>query len=121
MPGDGGGLRPLRWWQLSLRSLFWLHPDTADGHTRTYAVGVRHWARLDDGKIRARLFQDARHVAEAKPPAVFPIEGGVIEVATSNFGKRCRHCPTAGQPHQLTPVRPRPRDGEPASAPTTRR
>lgn len=111
MPGDGRGLRPFRWWQLPLRSLF-----------RTYAADVRHWARLDDSKFRARLVQDARHVAESKLPAVFPVEGSVIEVATSNFGiKRCHSCPAAGQPHQLAPAPPRPGDGEPAAAPTVRR
>ncbi|MGW0607682.1 hypothetical protein [Streptomyces sp. NPDC002640] len=104
MPGDGRELRPFRWWQLPLRSLFWLRPGAADGRTRTYAVDVRHWARLDDSKIRAHLFQDGRHVAQSKLPALFPVEGGVIEVEMSSFGiRRCHYRPTAGRPHQLTP------------------
>ncbi|MEU5715552.1 hypothetical protein AB0G71_07125 [Streptomyces sp. NPDC020403] len=76
-------LRPFRRRQPPLPSLFRLHPATADGHSRMYAVDVRHGVRLDDGKICARLFQDARRLAEAKLPAAFPVEGGVIEVATT--------------------------------------
>ncbi|WP_040905736.1 hypothetical protein [Streptomyces griseoflavus] len=65
MPGDGRELQPFRWRRPPPRSLFRLRPETAEGPTGTYAVDVRHRARLDDGKIRARLLQDARHVAEA--------------------------------------------------------
>ena len=103
-PGDGRQLQRFRWWQLPLRSLFWLRIPGTDGRTRMNAVDVRHWARLDNSKIRAHLFLDGRHEAESKLPAVFSVEGGVIEVTMSNYGiKRCHYCPTAGQPRQLTP------------------
>ncbi|WP_075731588.1 hypothetical protein [Streptomyces acidiscabies] len=103
-PGDGRELRGFRWWQLPLRALFWLRLSGTDGPARTYTLDVRHRARLDNSKIRAHLFLDGRHVAESKLPAVFPVQGGVIEVAMSNFGlKRCHYRPTTGQPRQLTP------------------
>lgn len=103
-PGDGRELRGFRWWQLPQRSLFWLRLPGAGGHGPLYAVDVRHRARLDDSKIRAHLFLDGRHAAESRLPAVFPVHGGVIEVAMSNYGiKRCHYCPSGGQPRQLTP------------------
>ncbi|MFJ6697957.1 hypothetical protein ACIQM4_18080 [Streptomyces sp. NPDC091272] len=103
-PGDGRELQRFRGWQLPLRSLFWLRLHGPDGHAHRYAVDVRHWARLDSGRIRAHLFLDGRHTAESKLPAIFPVEGGVIEVAMSNFGiRRCHYRPSAGEPRQLTP------------------
>lgn len=109
-PGDGRELQRFRWWQLPLRSLFWLRLPGAGGHTRLHAVDVRHWARLDSGRIRAHLFLDGRHVAESKLPAAFPVDGGVIEVAMSSYGiRRCHYRPSGGpggqggQPRQLTP------------------
>ncbi|WP_432163800.1 hypothetical protein [Streptomyces tendae] len=103
-PGDGRALQRFRWWQLPLRSLFWLRLPGAGGHARVHAVDVRHWARLDSGRIRAHLFLDGRHVAESKLPAAFPVEGGVIEVAMSNYGiRRCHYRPLGGQSRQLTP------------------
>ncbi|OON76635.1 hypothetical protein [Streptomyces tsukubensis] len=106
-PGDGRALKRFRWWQMPLRSLFWIRLPGADGvagPAALHAIDVRHWARLDDSKIRAHLFLDGRHAAESRLPAVFPVEGGVIEVAMSNYGiKRCHYCPSVGQPRQLTP------------------
>ncbi|MEV0352252.1 hypothetical protein AB0H88_41370 [Nonomuraea sp. NPDC050680] len=103
-PGDGRELQPFRLWQLPLRSLFWLRLPGAGGHARLHAVDVRHWARLDNSKIRAHLFLDGRYVAESKLPAVFPVDGGAIEVAMSNYGiRRCHYRPLGGQPRQLTP------------------
>ncbi|MFI0508435.1 hypothetical protein ACH3Y9_04695 [Streptomyces sp. WSLK1-5] len=105
-PGDGRELQRFRWWQLPLRSLFWLRLPGTGGHgdVRVHAVDVRHWARLDNSRIRAHLFLDGRHVAESKLPAIFPVDGGVIEVAMSNWGiRRCHYRPLDGQPRQLTP------------------
>ncbi|MGX1512934.1 hypothetical protein [Streptomyces collinus] len=103
-PGDGRALQRFRWWQLPLRSLFWLRLPGAGGYARVHAVDVRHWARLDSGRIRAHLFLDGRHVAESKLPAAFPVDGGVIEVAMSNYGiRRCHYRPSGGQARQLTP------------------
>ncbi|NEC67968.1 hypothetical protein [Streptomyces sp. SID9727] len=103
-PGDGRELQRFRWWQLPARSLLWLRLAGDGGQERLYAVDVRHWARLDNSRIRAHLFLDGRHVAESKLPAVFPVDGGVIEVAMSSYGiKRCHYRPLDGQPSQLTP------------------
>jgi hypothetical protein len=103
-PGDGRELQRFRWWQLPLRSLFRLQLTSDDGHVRTYAVDVRHWARVDDSKVRAHLFVDGRHEAESKLPASFPVEGGTIEVAMSAYGlKRCHYVTTAEASRRLTP------------------
>ncbi|MFD3730622.1 hypothetical protein [Streptomyces sp. NPDC058632] len=59
---------------------------------------------MDNSKIRAHLFLDGRHVTGLKMPAVFPVDGGVIEVAMSDYGiRRCHYRPLGGQPRQLTP------------------
>ncbi|WP_406137173.1 hypothetical protein OH828_00225 [Streptomyces anulatus] len=103
-PGDGRELQRFRWWQLPVRSLFWLRLLGDGGQERLHAVDVRHGARLDDSRIRAHLFLDGRHVAESKLPALFPVDGGVIEVAMSSYGiKRCHYRPLGGRPSQLTP------------------
>ncbi|MER5277196.1 hypothetical protein ABT025_15740 [Streptomyces sp. NPDC002809] len=103
-PGDGRELQRFRWWQLPVRSLFWLRLPGDGGQERLHAVDVRHWARLDNSRIRAHLFLDGRHVAESKLPALFPVDGGLIEVAMSGYGvKRCHYRPWGGQPSQLTP------------------
>ncbi|MEU0135933.1 hypothetical protein ABZ172_18175 [Streptomyces sp. NPDC006296] len=102
-PGDGRELERFRWWQLPFRSLFWLRLP-GGGQVRLHAVDVRHWARLDNSRIRAHLFLDGRHVAESKLPAAFSVDGGVIEVAMSSYGiRRCHYRPSGGQPSQLTP------------------
>jgi hypothetical protein len=103
-PGDGRELQRFRWWQLPLRSLFWLQLTSNDGHISTYAVDVRHWARVDDSKVRAHLFVNGRHGAESKLPASFPVEGGTVEVAMSAYGiKRCHYVATAEASRRLTP------------------
>jgi hypothetical protein len=103
-PGDGRPLQRFRWWQTPIRSLFSIQLAGTDGGVRTYAVDVRHWARLDDSKVRAHLFVDGRHAAESKVPASFPVDSGRIAVAMSNFGvRRCHFIPVQGPPRQLTP------------------
>ncbi|UPT46795.1 MULTISPECIES: hypothetical protein [Streptomyces] len=103
-PGDGRELQRFRWWQLPVRSLFWLRLLGDGGQERLHAIDVRYGARLDDSRIRAHLFLDGRHVAESKLPALFPVDGGVIEVAMSSYGiKRCHYRPLGGRPSQLTP------------------
>jgi hypothetical protein len=103
-PGDGRPLQRFRWWQMPVRSLFSIRLTGAGGDVRTYAVDVRHWARLDDSKVRAHLFVDGRHEAESKVPASFPVDGGRIAVAMSSFGvRRCHFVPVQGPPRQLSP------------------
>jgi hypothetical protein len=102
--GDGRQVQGFRWWQLPVRSLFSIQLTGGDDPARTYAVDVRHWAQLDDSKVRAHLFVDGRHLAESKVPASFPVEGGRIDVAMSNYGiKRCHFVPAHGAPRQLSP------------------
>lgn len=102
-PGDGRALQRFRWWQLPVRSLFWL-PEAGGAQIGRYAVDVRHWAQLDDDKVRAHLFVDGRHELESKLPASFPVAGGAIEVAMSAYGfKRCHYVTAGGAAFQLTP------------------
>ncbi|MEV6039394.1 hypothetical protein AB0L65_50280 [Nonomuraea sp. NPDC052116] len=109
--GDGRPLQRFRWWQLPLgRALFHLRPSSDGRRPGTYAVDVRHWDNQSGGESTAHLYLDGRHHAQSKIPAVFPVEGGVIEVATSSFGiKRCHYVTTTGEEHQLVPD---PKSGE---------
>ncbi|MFI6908290.1 hypothetical protein ACIBKY_44010 [Nonomuraea sp. NPDC050394] len=103
--GDGRPLQRYRWWQLPLgRALFHLPPSSDGRRPGTYAVDVRHWGNQSGGESTAHLYLDGRHHAQSKIPAVFPLECGVIEVATSSFGiKRCHFVTTTGEEHQLVP------------------
>ncbi|MCA1186892.1 MULTISPECIES: hypothetical protein [unclassified Saccharopolyspora] len=97
--GDGRPLKPFRWWQQFSRSLF--HLRTGEG--TDYAVDVRLWGDKTTGEVKADLYRDGRHHAVAKLPAVFPVDGGTIEVAVSRAGlKRCHHVTAAGE-QQLVP------------------
>jgi hypothetical protein len=104
-PGDGRPLKRFRWWQMFLgRALLHLQLAGDDGRRVVYSVDVRHWGDKDDGVVRARLYRNGRHCAESKVPAVFPVEGGTIEVATSAFGvRRCHYVAFDGTQRQLTP------------------
>ncbi|GIE81802.1 hypothetical protein Aph02nite_77520 [Actinoplanes philippinensis] len=102
--GDGRELKPVRWWQLPFRALFYLPLTHPDGRQTVYAVDLPYRADTGSGKARAHLYRDGRRQAESKLPAAFPIEGGTIEVAVSAFGiKRCRYVTTAGVEHRLIP------------------
>ena len=108
--GDGHELRSFRWWQLLGRSLFHLRLTRTDGRRTEYAVDVRHRGEGEDAEVRAHLYLDGRHRAQSRVPASFPVPGGRIEVATSDFGlKRCHYVTADGSEHQLTPD---PRSGE---------
>ncbi|QUX26659.1 hypothetical protein KGD83_14730 [Nocardiopsis akebiae] len=111
-PGNGRALKPFRWWQLTSRALFYLALGDADGRRTVYAVHVDHTQRFfsEDGKGRADLYLDGRHHAESRLPAVFPVRGGVIEVAATAFGlRRCHYVTDEGTEHRLVPD---PRSGE---------
>lgn len=102
--GDGRPLKRFRWWQLLGRSLFHLELLDDDGHPVTYAVDVRQWKTDENGYMKVFLYRDGRQNAVSRVPAVFPVEGGVIEVAASNFGlKRCHFVSEAGLSQQLQP------------------
>ncbi|WP_047870613.1 hypothetical protein [Nocardiopsis sp. RV163] len=112
VPGNGRALKPFRWWQMTSRALFYLALCDAEGRRTVYAVQVSHTQRFfsEDGKGRADLYLDGRHHAESRLPAVFPVRGGVVEVAATAFGlRRCHYVTDEGTEHQLVPD---PRSGE---------
>ncbi|GAA1682048.1 hypothetical protein GCM10010977_31180 [Citricoccus zhacaiensis] len=103
-PGDGRPLKRFRWWQLLNRGLMHLRITGEDGQPVDYAVSVGYLGDAKTGEVMARLYLDGRLHAESKSPAVFPVPGGVIEVATSAFGlKRCHYVTEDGAARQLVP------------------
>jgi hypothetical protein len=109
-PGTGQPLQPYRWWQLLSRSLFYLRMTRDDGTEALYAVSVNHMGDSETGEVMADLYLNGKHSAESKVPAAFPVPGGTIAVAASNFGlKRCHFIGKDGTEFQLTPD---PRSGE---------
>lgn len=106
-PGDGSAMRRFRWWQLLSRSL--LHLDLTDtvgraGRPVRYTVDVRQWKTDEDGYLKVYLYRDGHQHAISRAPALFPIEGGTIEVNASSFGlKRCHYVTDDGAERQLTP------------------
>ncbi|GAA2645359.1 hypothetical protein [Streptomyces vastus] len=102
-PGDGRPLKRFRWWQMLTRALFHLRLVNDDGRQTVYAVDVRH-QNQSEGYVKAHLYLDGRHHAESRVPAVFPVQGGTVEVRTSGFGlKRCHYVNAEGAEHQLVP------------------
>lgn len=103
-PGDGRPLKRFRWWQLLGRSLFHLELVDSEGHPVRYAVDVRQWRTDENGNLKVFLYRGGRQHAVSRVPAVFPVEGGVVEVAASNFGlKRCHFVSDSGAEQQLQP------------------
>ncbi|MCT2593513.1 hypothetical protein LHJ74_27030 [Streptomyces sp. N2-109] len=102
-PGDGRPLKRFRWWQMLTRALFHLRLMNDDGRQTVYAVDVKH-QNQSEGYVKAHLYLDGRHHAESKVPAVFPVQGGTVEVRASSFGlKRCHYVAAEGAEHQLVP------------------
>lgn len=102
-PGDGHELKPFRWWQLFSRSLFHLQLDTPHGHPQRWSLDVRLGGD-SNGDILAKLYRESRHQATSKLPARFPVPGGTLEVAASDFGlKRCHYLGEDGREQQLVP------------------
>ncbi len=105
-PGNGRPLKPYRWWQPTSRSLLYLPLKSVDGRKVLYAVDVNHVKKhfSEEGKGEAHLYLDGRHHAESELPAAFPVEGGTIEVADSDFGlKRCHYVTADGAEYPLVP------------------
>jgi hypothetical protein len=89
---------------LTERALLTLRLVGQDGRDIVYAVDVRNVGSQGSLEGRAHLFVDGRHHAQSKLPAVFPVEGGTIEVAQSAYGLRRAHYVAAdGAEQQLTP------------------
>ena len=98
-PGDGSPLQAYRLWQLFSRSLFSI--ELAD---RVFAVDVRHGRDSSSSKRPAALYRDGVQVLAGNLPVAFPVPGGVIEVATSQYGvKRMHHVDDDGHEHVLLP------------------
>ncbi|WP_299035018.1 hypothetical protein [uncultured Pseudokineococcus sp.] len=103
-PGDGRPLPPFRWWQVLGRSVMHLDLSGPGQRGPRYAVDVRHGGDGSDGEVRARLYRDGRQEQVSKVPAVFPVAGGVVEVAVSAAGlRRCHHVTDDGTEHPLVP------------------
>ncbi len=104
-PGDGRPLQPFRWWHLlTERALLTVGVAGRDGRDVVYAVDVRYYGRKGGVEGRAHLFRDGRHHAQSTLPAIFPVEGGTIEVVGSTYGLRRAHYVAAGgAEHPLVP------------------
>ncbi|MDN6200421.1 hypothetical protein [Corynebacterium flavescens] len=102
-PGDGSALRRFRIWQLLSRSVMHLDLSAVDGPAR-YTVDVRQWKTDENGYVKVHLYRNGLQHAVSRAPALFPVEGGTIEVAASAFGlKRCHYVTADDAAHQLTP------------------
>lgn len=100
--GDGHALKPYRLWHLFSRSLFYAKLPEDDGIVHTYAVNVNYFSE----ESAADLYRDGKHCATSKLPAVFPVPGGFIEVATTTYGiKRMHYITNKETAHQLYPDR----------------
>jgi hypothetical protein len=108
-PGDGSRLPDYRPWQLFSRSLFSV--DLAEGTGRhVFEVDVRHGRDSSSSRRPAALYRDGVQVQAGNLPVAFPVPGGVIEVAVSQFGvKRMHLVGDDGREHVL---RPHPRSAE---------
>lgn len=88
--GDGSRLPAYRLWQLFSRSLFSV--DLADGPGRhVFEVDVRHGRDSSSRERPAALYRDGVQVQAANLPVAFPVPGGVIEVAVSQWGVERMH------------------------------
>ncbi|WP_089773007.1 hypothetical protein [Ruania alba] len=104
-PGDGHSLPRYRWWQPLSRALLHLEIPEENGSGRTWSVDVRLWGDKD-GEVLAHLYCEGRHHARSTLPAIFPVPGGVVEVAASSFGlKRCHYVREEGPERQFRPDR----------------
>lgn len=102
-PGDGRPLKPFRWWHLLRRSVLSITLPLG-GPGVVHSIEVKHGGDAETGEIMAGLYRDGRLVAESKVPARFPVDGGVIEVRTSEAGmRRCTFVADDGSEHPLAP------------------
>lgn len=104
-PGDGSPLQPYRLWQLFSRSLFSTELDGS-----VFEVDVRHGRDSSSGKRPAALYRDGVQVLAGNLPVAFPVPGGVIEVAVSEYGVKRMHL--MGDDGREQVLRPHPRSQE---------
>lgn len=103
-PGDGSRLHRFRFWHLLSRSLFALELPDDTGRPHRYAVDVHHMRDSSSAKRPAALYRDGVQVLAADLPVTFPVPGGVIEVATSQYGvRRMLHIADDGREQVLRP------------------
>jgi hypothetical protein len=103
-PGDGSRLQRFRFWHLLSRSLFALELPDESGRPHRYDVDVHHLRDSSSAKRPAALYRDGVQVLAANLPVTFPVPGGVIEVAVSQYGvKRMHHVTDDGRERVLRP------------------
>lgn len=103
-PGDGSTLPDYRFWQMFSRSLFGLELADRSTGRHLFEVDVRHMADSTTRRSPAALYRDGVQVHRANLPVAFPVPGGVIEVATSQYGlKRMHYVRDDGSEHTLRP------------------
>ena len=110
-PGDGSSLQRYRFWQLFSRSLFAIELQDRTG-THLFEVDVRHMKDSTSKRRPASLYRDGVQIHGANLPVTFPVPGGVIEVATHQYGlKRMHYVRDDGSEHVLRP-HPRSQEGQ---------
>jgi hypothetical protein len=103
-PGDGSRLQRFRFWHLLSRSLFTVELPDESGRPHRYDVDVHHLRDSSSAKRPAALYRDGVQVLQANLPVTFPVPGGVIEVAVSQYGvKRMHHVTDDGRERVLRP------------------
>lgn len=109
-PGDGSRLPSYRLWHLLTRSLFALDLTEEPGHRHLFEVDVRHGRDSSSRTRPAALYRDGVQVLSGNLPVAFPVPGGVIEVATTQWGVKRMHYITDDGRGQV--LRPHPRSLE---------
>lgn len=105
--GDGSALKRYRSWHALWRTRFF-HDHTDAGTPHEYAVDVDLLALEPE----AVLYLDGRHQAKSELPAMLPVPGGTIEVATQLMGlKRMHFVPDEGRGAERV-LRPHPKTAE---------
>ncbi len=98
--GDGHLLEPYHLKHLFSRSLFYAKLREDDDIVHIYAVNVNYFSE----ESTTELYRDGKHWATSELPAIFPVPGGMIEVATSTYGlKRMHYVTHEGTEHPLAP------------------
>lgn len=111
-PGDGSRMKRFRLWQLFTRSLFAVDLAEESGDRHLFEVDVRHGRDSSSTRRPAALYRDGVQVLAGNLPVAFPVPGGVIEVATSQYGvKRMHLVGHDGLEHVLRP-HPRSLEGQ---------
>lgn len=108
--GDGSALSRYRSWQILTRSLFALEVPRPDGGHQVFEVDVRHLRDGSSTKRPAALYRDGVQVAVANVPVTFPVPGGVVEVATTEYGVKRMHLVRDDGTEQV--LRPHPKSPE---------